>query len=299
MDQPTRDRSWHADEQFVEVGDATVHVVQNGALDAPVLLLIHGLGASTAWWNPVVPCLADTYRVIRVDLPGHGRSTGPSRGGDRTDGDRTDALAEYSVPAHAERVGAVLDRLDVHQAAVAIGHSTGGSVVAELARRRPETISALTLISTGPSLDADTSDSPLSHLLFARVPGALLWRAFNEAIVRKSLASAFARPTAPLPDALVDGTRGMDHHALAATARGSAAYIRDRTLPDRLTELGKPLLVVFGAEDARWRAASSEDYRVVPGARVVVLPGIGHTPMYEDPQTTCDLLLEFAAASAR
>lgn len=299
MDQPTRDRSWHADEQFVEVGDATVHIVQNGALDAPVLLLIHGLGASTAWWNPVVPCLADTYRVIRVDLPGHGRSTGPSRGGDRTDGDRTDALAEYSVPAHAERVGAVLDRLDVHQVAVAIGHSTGGSVVAELARRRPETISALTLISTGPSLDADTSDSPLSHLLFARVPGALLWRAFNEAIVRKSLASAFARPTAPLPDALVDGTRGMDHHALAATARGSAAYIRDRTLPDRLTELGKPLLVVFGAEDARWRAASSEDYRVVPGARVVVLPGIGHTPMYEDPQTTCDLLLEFAAASAR
>lgn len=292
MDQDTRDRSWHADEQFVDVGDATVHVVQNGAPDAPVLLLVHGLGASTAWWNPVVPCLADTYRVIRIDLPGHGRSTGPSG-----DGDRADALAEYSIPAHAERVGAVLEQLDVHRVAVAIGHSTGGAVVAELARRLPETISALTLISTGPSLDADTSDSPLSHLLFARVPGALLWRAFNEAIVRKSLASAFARPAAPLPDALMDGTRGMSHHALAATARGSAAYIRERTLPDRLTELGKPLLVIFGAEDARWRAASAEDYRVVPGARVVVLPGIGHTPMYEDPQTTCEMLLEFAATS--
>src|SRR5947209_19581668 len=91
----------------------------------------------------------------------------------------------------------------------------------------------------------------------------------------------------------------MSHPALAATARGSAAYIRERTLPDRLTDLGKPLLVVFGAEDARWRAASAEDYRVVPGARVVVLPGIGHTPMYEDPQTSCDLLLELAAASIR
>jgi pimeloyl-ACP methyl ester carboxylesterase len=291
MDQHTRDRSWHADEQFVGIGDATVHVVQNGAPGAPVLLLVHGLGASTAWWNPVVPCLADTYRVIRVDLPGHGRSTGPSG-----DGDRADALAEYGIPAHAKRVGAVLEQLDAHRVAVAIGHSTGGAVVAELARQHPETIAALTLISTGPSLGADTSDSPLSHLLFARVPGALLWRAFTEAIVRKSLASAFARPTAPLPDALVDGTRGMSHHALAATARGSAAYIRERTLPDRLTELGKPLLVIFGAEDARWRAASAQDYRVVPGARVVVLPEIGHTPMYEDPQTTCDLLLEFAAA---
>jgi pimeloyl-ACP methyl ester carboxylesterase len=38
---------------------------------------------------------------------------------------------------------------------------------------------------------------------------------------------------------------------------------------------------------------------VVPGARVVVLPDIGHTPMYEDPQATCDLLLEFAAAGIR
>ena len=294
MDQPTRDRSWHADEQDVDVADATVHVVQNGAPEAPVLLLVHGLGASTAWWNPVVPCLADTYRVIRVDLPGHGRSTGPSG-----DGDRAAALAEYGIPAHAERVGAVLELLGVHRVAVAIGHSSGGAVVSELARQRPETISALALISTGPSLDADTSGSPLGQLLFARVPGALLWRAFNEAIVRKSLASAFARPAAPLPDALVDGTRGMSHHALAATARGSAAYIRQRTLPDRLADLGKPLLVIFGAEDARWRAASAEDYRVVPGARVVVLPEIGHTPMYEDPQTTCDLLLGFAAASIR
>ena len=272
----------------MELDDARVHVVRNGAPEAPVLLLVHGLGASTAWWNPVVPCLADAYRVVRIDLLGHGRSTGPKSGD-----------AAYSIAGQAERVGAVLDRLDVNRVLTAVGHSTGGSVVAELARQRPDAVAALALIGTGPYPEADTSDSPLSRLLFARVPGAVLWRTFNTAIVRKSLSTAFAKPAAPLPDELVAGTRGMTHHALAATARGSSAYIRERTMPDRLTELGKPLLVVFGARDARWRAAAAEDYRVVPGARVVVLPGIGHTPMYDDPQTTCDLLLEFAGSAVQ
>ncbi|WP_194898283.1 alpha/beta fold hydrolase [Catenulispora pinisilvae] len=288
MEQHIPDRSWHAEEQYVELGDARVHVVRNGAPDAPVLLLVHGLGASTAWWNPVVPCLADAYRVVRIDLLGHGRSTDPKSGD-----------AAYSIAGQAERIGAVLDQLDMNGVLTAVGHSTGGSVVAELARQRPDAVSALALIGTGPYPEADTSDSPLSRLLFARVPGAFLWRTFNTAIVRKSLSTAFAKPAAPLPDELVAGTRGMTHHALAATARGSLAYIRERTMPDRLTELGKPLLVVFGAQDARWRSAAAEDYRVVPGARVVVLPGIGHTPMYDDPQTTCDLLLEFAGTAVQ
>ena len=252
--------------------------------------------AAAVEWNPVVPCLADSYHVIRVDLLGHGRSTGPAGSGGPTWPGT--ANTDYDIPAHAKRLGEVLDRLDVGRVTVAVGHSTGGSVVTELARQRPAAIAALALIDTGPSPEADTTGSPLSHMLFARVPGALLWRAFNEAIVRKGLASAFARPAAPLPDTLVDGARGMSHHALAATARGSLGYIRERTLPDRLAELAKPLLVVFGAEDARWLPSSAEDYRDVPGARVVVLPGVGHTPMYEDPQTTCDLLLEFAAGKA-
>lgn len=283
--------------KYVEVADATLRVMSNGMPDAPALLLVHGLGASAAWWNPVVPCLADTYHVVRVDLAGHGRSTGPGR---RTGGGRgSRGLAEYSIAAHADRVGAVLDELGVKRVAVAIGHSTGGAVVADLALRRPEVVAALALISTGPAPAADTSDSALSRLLFARVPGALLWRAFQEATVRKSLSTAFARPIAPVPESLAEHARGMTHHALAATARGSVAYIRERSVPYRLAELGKPLLVLFGAQDARWRASSAQDYRAVPEARVVVLPDIGHTPMYEDPQATCDLLLGFAASCSR
>jgi pimeloyl-ACP methyl ester carboxylesterase len=57
------------------------------------------------------------------------------------------------------------------------------------------------------------------------------------------------------------------------------------------------VLVVFGSDDQRWRSSSAAAYSVVPGARVELLPGIGHTPMMEDPQAVGKLLLEFAAAT--
>jgi pimeloyl-ACP methyl ester carboxylesterase len=88
----------------------------------------------------------------------------------------------------------------------------------------------------------------------------------------------------------------MTHRALAGTSRGSDDYLRQRSLPGRLAALGLPVLVVVGADDHRWRSSSAAAYRTVPGARVELLPGVGHTPMQEDPQTTATLLLNFAAA---
>ncbi|MYR63717.1 alpha/beta hydrolase, partial [Streptomyces sp. SID625] len=57
--------------------------------------------------------------------------------------------------------------------------------------------------------------------------------------------------------------------------------------------LGKPLLVVFGEDDRRWRSSSAADYRAVPGAEVELLPGLGHSPLLEDPPRTATALLAF------
>ena len=89
----------------------------------------------------------------------------------------------------------------------------------------------------------------------------------------------------------------MTHRALAGTARGSLDYLKQRSLPDRLAALGLPVLVIFGTDDQRWRSSSAAAYRTVPGARLELLPGAGHTPMLEDPQTTGMLLLDFAAVA--
>jgi pimeloyl-ACP methyl ester carboxylesterase len=269
------------DGRFVHLDDGDMHVVADGEPDAPALLLIHGSVGSTTWWSPVVPALAGACRVIRVDLLGHGRSSSPADG--------------YGIPAHARRVAAALDRLGAGRVTV-IGHSMGCIVATALAEQRPDKVAALALIDMGPSLEAAAPEGLLVRLLLARFPGRLLWRLRTEATIRKALSSAFTRPV-DIPGAITEAALGMTHRALAGTARGSLDYMRQRSLPDRLAALGVPVLVIFGTEDARYPSSAAAAYRAVPGARVELLPGVGHTPMMEDPRATSTLLLDFAAAA--
>jgi pimeloyl-ACP methyl ester carboxylesterase len=256
-----------------------VQVVLDGGPDAPALLLIQNAVAPIALWDPVVAALAGAYRVIRVDLIGHGRSG---------------SGAGYDVPGQADRAGAVLDRLGVGRV-TAIGHSSGGMVATALAEQRPSQVAALALINTGPSTDAKIPDPPLARLLNAPLAGRLLWRLKTEATIRKATRTAFTRPV-EIPDAFIAHMQGMTYQSFTATMHGYWDYLGQRSIPDRIAGLGLPVLVIFGREDQRWRSASAAAYRDVPGARVELLPGVGHTPIVEDPQTTANLLLDFAAA---
>ena len=73
MSQPIPDTSG-ADATVRPLTDRYLNVVQDGPIGAPAVLLVHGLAGSTSWWDPVVATLARDFRVIRVDLWGHGRS---------------------------------------------------------------------------------------------------------------------------------------------------------------------------------------------------------------------------------
>ncbi|WP_432716053.1 alpha/beta fold hydrolase, partial [Streptomyces salinarius] len=113
-----------------------MHVDRDGPRDAPPLLLIHGSGASSASWEPVVPALAARHHVVRTDLPGCGQSP---------------RATSYDVPAQAGRVSALLDELGLRAVTVA-GHSSGGYVATALAEQRPDLVGSLAMISTGPHL---------------------------------------------------------------------------------------------------------------------------------------------------
>jgi pimeloyl-ACP methyl ester carboxylesterase len=171
-------------------------------------------------------------------------------------------------------------------------------LVTALAEQRPDAVVALALIDMGPSLDAKIPESPLLRLLLAPLIGPLLWRLKTGSTIRKGARTSFTRPV-DIPDAFIEHTQRMTHRAFVGAMRGPLTYLARRSLPDRLTELGLRVLVVFGTEDQRWRASSVAAYRVVPGARIELLPGVGHTPMMEDPQATGRLLLDFAESVER
>ncbi|MEO3809627.1 alpha/beta hydrolase [Sphaerisporangium sp. B11E5] len=255
-----------------------MHVVHDGAREAPPLLLIHGSGASSGFWAPVVPALAGHHHVIRVDLPGCGQSP---------------PAPSYDVPAQANRVAAVLDGLGLR--AVAVGaHSSGGYVATALAEQRPDLVRSLTLISTGPSPRALFPEPVLLRVLLAPPLGPLLWPRRSDAMLRKGISATCVRPV-DIPDDVIAGLRRITYRTLRSVLRHNGAYIADRSVPERLAGLRVPLLVIFGAADPRWKPSSAHDYEAVPDARVELLPGVGHVPMMEAPETTSDLLLGFTA----
>ncbi len=269
------------DDRFVRLDDGEMHVVTDGKPGAPALLLLNNAAVPMAIWDPVVPSLADDHRVIRVDLLGSGRSAAPAGGCD--------------IPTHARRVGAALDMLGVSRVIV-VGHSSGCTVATALAEQRVGMVLGLALIDFGPGLNAKLPERLLTRLSLTRFPGRLLWRLKNEDTIRKAARTGFARPE-HIPDAFVQHVLGMTHQAFVGSMRGPLDYIGQGSLSDRLATMGIPVLVIFGTDDQRWRSSSAADYSIVPGVRVELLPGVGHTPMMEDPQTTATLLLEFIAAA--
>ncbi|GAA4622561.1 alpha/beta hydrolase [Actinoallomurus vinaceus] len=258
-----------------------MHVVHDGPRQAPPLLLIHGSGASGGSWGPVVPALAGHHHVIRVDLPGCGQSP---------------PAPSYDVPVQAGRVAAVLDDLGLRDVAVA-AHSSGGYVATALAEQRPELVRSLALISSGPSLDAFLPQPLLLRVLLGPPFGPLLWPRRSDAMIRRGISATAARPV-DVPDDMVAELRGTTYRAFRAVLSRNAAYVAERSVPDRLAALEVPVLVIFGGADPRWQPSSAHQYDAVPDARVEMLPGVGHIPMLEAPETTGELLLGFTATDA-
>ncbi|MGH8880703.1 MAG: alpha/beta fold hydrolase, partial [Stackebrandtia sp.] len=128
------------DDSILLLDDGDIHVSQDGPRDAPALLLVHGSGASSRSWDPLVPLLTASHHVIRVDLLGCGRSAKPEDG-------------DYRISRQGHRLGVALDRLGIEHATV-VGHSSGGYGATALVERRPELVTALVLINSGPSMDA-------------------------------------------------------------------------------------------------------------------------------------------------
>jgi pimeloyl-ACP methyl ester carboxylesterase len=260
------------EESTLPLDGGEIHVCQDGPRDAPALLLIHGTAASARSWEPMVPLLTGSHRVIRIDLLGCGQSAKP-------DG------ASYAIPDQARRVGAALDRLGAGHTIV-VGHSSGVTVATALAEQRPDLVTALVFINFGPNMAAYIGEEAAID--------PKQWPNFTNEQLRQAVSSGFA-PGYQIPQPFLDQVRDMDLHVFAATSQAVRAYLNEQGLPERLAPLGKPLLVIYGEEDRRWRPSSAAEYRAVPCAIVEMLPGVGHSPNLEDPPRTAVPLLAFTA----
>jgi len=233
------------------------------------VVLLAGWGFSHAVWREQAVWLSRTHRTVTVDLRGHGGSDAP------VDGD-------YSVARHAKDVDGALEALGV-EAAVLVGWSFGGMVAFRLAADRPARVRRLVLVgSNGVATGAHDGfrfGGAADELLAAMLDGERRHPTFRGDVIAKG----FARPAAPetVTRLLVDVRQTPSHAGLACFKSLFATVQLDR-LGDASTV---PLTQIVGDSDAICPLAGAAwlQERFVD-ARLDILEGVGHYPMFEDPE---------------
>lgn len=258
---------------------------KGGAVEGKPIVLIHCYACSLHWWDPVVPLLAREHRVIRIDLLGFGGSEKPSSG--------------YSMEDQAELVALALNRLNV-EGAVVVGHSMGFDVTTALAEQSSELVDRVVNVDEAPDSGYGNLNL-LAQLGYVPALGQLLRRITPDFLVKQGYEQAFA-PGYDIddgfddPDRVIDDFRAMTYTSYDESGDLAGDYENEIPLDDRIANATVPLLVIFGEQDRIWEdpEEAARAYDDVPGARVAIIPGAGHSPNVEKPKETARLILEFA-----
>ena len=141
--------------------------------------------------------------------------------------------------------------------------------------------------------DESYGDLPLSQRL-ATLPvvGQAGWQLMSDGMIRDGLGDAFADGF-EVPDEFVADVRRMTYSSF--TGGHADSYRDDGPLDERLADTGLPVLVVYGREDTIVVPPdeAADEFRDIPGARVAMLSGVGHTPQVEAPRRTAALIHDF------
>ena len=278
---PNREHS-----QWIEAGGLRWHVQRMG--QGPLVLLLHGTGAATHSWRDLMPRLAMHCQVLAPDLPGHGFSSRAPAGG-------------ASLRGMARAVASLLEAIDARPAVI-VGHSAGAALAVRLCLDGAVTPHALVSLN-----GALLPWRGLPSLLFA--PAARLlsgsgwasrlfaWRASDPAALDRLLGTTGSRIDAlgrSLYARLVTNAEHVD-----GALRMMAHWDLQSLEPD-LPRLAVPLTLVVGDNDQTVSPADADRVcALLPTARLVHLPGLGHLAHEERPDDVARWIDEIVSQGER
>ena len=247
---------------------------QQAGAGAP-LVLLHGLGASSADWEYQVPEFARGYQVVAPDFRGHGAS---------------DRSGEYGVARFAADTWALLDHLKL-RAPTLVGHSMGGAVAMQMALDRPGAVPRLVLANTLPSFLADTPAKRAMLWLRLIMMGLLGPRRMSEIMTRR----LYPHPgQAKLRARVAKRNARNDRNAYLASIRALTRW----SVRDRLRELAMPVLVLASEHDYFEGDEVDRFLAALPDGRLRRFAGARHGLPLEQPEVFNRAVLEFLEATA-
>ncbi len=276
---------------------ARVHYRDEGNPGGQPLVLIHGSNASLHTWEPWVTILGNQYRIISMDLPGHGLT------GRVPDDD-------YSSAAFIRTVDAVVDEVGAEQFVLG-GNSMGGGVTWQYTLAHPDRVQALLLIdasglpawwqdraATAASADGEEREAPLAFQLLGQPWFRTIARYLDpHMLVVQGLKSAYNNSPV-VNDALVtryyelalrEGTRDATMKRFGGFNRGGGAEYN-------LASISQPTLIMWGAQDALIPVKTAERFHAaITNSTVVIYEDLGHIPMEEAPARSAADVARFLA----
>lgn len=258
-----------------------VHYTDEGVRSGRTLILVHGFAASVHAWRPWIDRLGKDYRLIAIDLPGHGLTATPP-------GYRA------TLEGNAELVDALAAHLGVNRF-VLVGNSMGGAVSLAYAMKHPERLQGLVLVSPAGWPDEGSGGPPGGFALLNNDAGRFMLKLLDpRVVIGGGLKSAYrdeSLVTDTLVDRYTDLAMGEGHRDVLLTQRSQPAT---PWTPTSFAAIKTPTLVMVGEKDAvipprNGRAIA----RAIPDAYLVTYPEGGHLPMEQLPDETAQHLTAF------
>lgn len=259
----------------LRVGDIELYCEIAG--EGEPVLLIHGLGSCTEDWAPQIAHFSQGYKVIAVDLRGHGRSTKPRTG--------------FSIERFSQDLAALLDALETGPAHV-VGISLGGMIAFQLAVDAPAMVKSLTIVNSGPEVPAGTFKQRIP--LYLRL--AFLYTIGIRRMAKMLVKKLFPEPEQEgLRNSFVERLAGNDKRCYIASLR---AIFAGWGVADRLGDIHCP--VIFIAADQDYTPVDLKQVYVdrLPNAHMVVIPNSRHALPMERPDAFNRALADFLTSLA-
>lgn len=261
-----------------------VHYRDQGERGGPAIILIHGANSSLQTWEPVVRTIGADYRVVTLDLPGHGLT------GATPDTD-------YSAEGMMAAVDVVAAKLGLDHFILG-GNSMGGWVSWRYAIDHPERVDALLLIDAAGMPLRKGEKAPPSNVGFRVLEYPFgRWLATQitpRMLVEQSLRGSVAKQ-AIVDDKMIDRYWELlrfpgNREATVLRARMD----REPAMAAQVGEIKVPTLILFGDKDQLINPSAAQTFNErIAGSEVVLLPGVGHLPMEEAPDATAAAIADF------
>ncbi len=264
----------NADSRYLAFGDdMRVHFRDVGPRDAPAIILVHGFSASLHTWEPWVANLKRDYRVISLDLPGHGLS-------------RCIDNAAIGPKQFVETINRVANTLELERFTLA-GNSMGGAAAWNYALTYPDRLDGLVLVDAAgwPRSEAESETRPLVfRLLDIDLARRVMKDLDLSSLIRGGLENSFGDPSF-VTDDMVERYASFARapcHREAILELVSGGEERREASADLLAGITTPTLVMHGERDNLIPSAHGEKFAAaIPGAVLKLYAGVGHLPQEE------------------